>query len=130
MRAIQGRAEGQSVQLENRMKQLLRELGRAINEAVSDSDRISDTIARIKAHGYDVFLMLDAVVALNKRPAGEPAEETAEIASDDQRFLKSLKIRLDGEKRERKTRTKASLTITPQDRKFLKSLRINIDDLK
>ena len=118
------------MQLENRMKHLLRELGRAINEAVSDSDRISDTIARIKAHGYDVFLMLDAVVALNKRPAGESAEEAAEIASDDQRFLKSLKIRLDGEKRERKTRSGSSLTITPQDRKFLKSLRINIDDLK
>ena len=50
------------MQLDNRMKQLLRELGRAINEAVSESDRIAESISRIRGNGYEVFLMLDAVV--------------------------------------------------------------------
>lgn len=114
------------MQLDNRMKQLLRELGRAINEAVSDSDRIADAIAAIKANGYDVFLMLDAVVGLNKRTEG--GVESLTMTTQDRRFLKSLKIRLD-EERAGATNGNGRLEITPQDVKFLKSLRINVDDL-
>ena len=119
------------MQLDSQTKQLLRELGRAINDAVSDSDRIADIIARIKATGFDVFLMLDAVVALNH--SQDPESESDNLA--DQRFLKSLKIRVNREKeRERKALpegpiTPSSITITPQDLKFLKSLKISIDDL-
>lgn len=116
------------MQLDNRMKQLLRELGRAINEAVSDSDRIADAIAAIKANGYDVFLMLDAVVGLNKRAEGDPDALT--ITHQDRRFLKSLKIRLDETPAPGQSATAESrFAITPQDVKFLKSLRINVDDL-
>ena len=117
------------MQLDSKTKQLLRELGRAINEAVSDSDRIADIIARIKATGFDVFLMLDAVVALNHT-------DRSELESDnlaEQRFLKSLKIRVNSDS-EKKTPSDStvdsrSLIITPQDLKFLKSLKISIDDL-
>lgn len=116
------------MELDNRMKQLLRELGRAINESVSESDRIAHAIARIKGNGYDVFLMLDAVVGLNKRSAsnGAPAEA---ITSQDRHFLKSLKIRLDEDSNEPESENDSRLTITPQDVKFLKSLRISSDDL-
>lgn len=114
------------MELDNRMKQLLRELGRAINESVSDSDRIANAISRIKANGYDVFLMLDAVVGLNKRN-GQPGAET--ITTQDRHFLKSLKIRLDEDAAEPDGDAESRLTITPQDVKFLKSLRINPDDL-
>lgn len=113
--------------LDNRMKQLLRELGRAINEAVSDSDRIADAIAALKANGYDVFLMLDAVVGLNKRSETLPQGRLT-ITSQDRRFLKSLKIRLDDD-RGAAANGETRLRITPQDVKFLKSLRINVDDL-
>jgi hypothetical protein len=111
------------------MKQLLRELGRAINEAVSDSERLTDAIAAIKANGYDVFLMLDAVVGLSRR--SPDADEALAITSQDHRFLKSLKIRLDDEAPPATPpgATNTRLTITPQDIKFLKSLRINVDDL-
>lgn len=114
------------MQLDNHMKQLLRELGRAINEAVSDSDRIADAIAAIKANGYDVFLMLDAVVGLSKRGEGE---EAMTMTSQDRRFLKSLKIRLDEERATPNGDAENKFVITPQDVKFLKSLRINVDDL-
>lgn len=118
------------MQLDNHMKQLLRELGRAINEAVSDSDRIADAIAAIKANGYDVFLMLDAVVGLNRR--GEASADTVAITTQDRRFLKSLKIRLDEERPAAASTPNGNgrLEITPQDVKFLKSLRINVDDLE
>jgi len=112
------------VELDNRMKQLLRQLGRAINEAVSESDEIAHSIARIKANGYDVFLMLDAVVALNKS-SGDTADS---VSRQDQRFLKSLKIRIDEEVGEPAEGHR--LAITPQDKKFLKSLRISVDDIE
>jgi len=118
------------VQLDNRMKQLLRELGRAINAAVSNSDRIADSIARIKANGYDVFLMLDAIVGLSKHDGSEEASESALLSHQDRRFLKSLKIRLDEESSVVDQGGDGRLTITPQDVKFLKSLRINVDDLR
>lgn len=117
------------MQLDPRMRQLLRELGRAINQAVSDSDRIADAIAAIKANGYDVFLMLDAVVGLNRHGEGRTSTEGLLITSQDRRFLKSLKIRLD-EEHHGLAQGDTKLAITPQDVKFLKSLRINVDDLE
>ncbi len=118
------------VELDNRMKQLLRELGRAINEAVADSDRIAQSISRIKANGYDVFLMLDAVVGLNKRAPHEAGSQETLMTKQDRRFLKSLKIRLDEEAPAAETDSDSRLAITPQDVKFLKSLRIDVDDLR
>lgn len=112
------------MELDNRMKQLLRELGRAINDAVSESDEITDSISRLRANGYDVFLMLDAVVGLNKRDASVRGRS---MTLQDRRFLKSLKIRLDEERSE--TGNESRLSITPQDIKFLRSLRISVDDI-
>ncbi len=117
------------MQLDTRTKQLLRELGRAINEAVSDSDQIVEIIAKIKASGFDVFLMLDAIVALNQQEALEGTIEEGSLS--EQRFLKSLKIRINSGKKSapEKRDDNNILTITPQDKKFLKSLKINVDDL-
>jgi len=118
------------LELDSRMKQLLRELGRAINQAVTDSDEIAHAIGRLKSNGYDVFLMLDAVVGLNRR--GEASADTVAITTQDRRFLKSLKIRLDEERPAAASTPNGNgrLEITPQDVKFLKSLRINVDDLE
>lgn len=113
------------MKLDNRMKQLLRDLGRAINDAVSDSDEIAHAISRIKANGYDVFLMLDAVVGLNKRSS---RVRRVSLTKQDRRFLKSLKIRLD-EEGEVVAESEGRLRITPQDVKFLRSLRISVDDI-
>ena len=49
----------------------------------------------------------------------------------EQRFLKSLKIRVSSDKKAVPPEAEdgKSFTITPQDVKFLKALKINIDDL-
>lgn len=114
------------------MKQLLRELGRAINEAVSDSDRIADILSRIRANGYDVFLMLDAVVALNKQQTSQALVRPDDMTHEDHKFLKSLKIRLDASRANSSERDKKQgrFAFTPQDVKFLKSLRIDVEDLR
>ena len=49
------------------LKKLMKELGEAINQSVADSDEISDVMSRIKAGGYDVFLVLEATIGFNQR---------------------------------------------------------------
>ena len=44
--------------MEEKLKELMQELGNAINESLSDSDRIAAAIGEIKRAGYDVFLVL------------------------------------------------------------------------
>ena len=83
---------------------MMKELGEAINQTISDSDEIADVISRIKSGGYDVFLVLEATIGFNQR---EESEEPAlasrksppdfELTGQDARFLKSLRISVDDE---------------------------------
>jgi hypothetical protein len=92
--------------LDDRLKQLMQELGNAINESLSESERIAVAIGEIKRAGYDVFLVLEATIGFNKSEDQEPRPErrvemkTARRlrwTSQDQKFLRALKISLDEE---------------------------------
>ncbi|HVB58447.1 MAG TPA: hypothetical protein VNE63_18750 [Candidatus Acidoferrales bacterium] len=112
------------MQLDDRMKQLLRELGHAINDSVSDSERIADAISSVRAAGFDIVLKLDATIGLARRTA-----QDSPMTPQDRRFLESLHIRVDEEiLDEEDEATEAKLEITPQDIKFLKSLKISFDE--
>src|SRR5437588_12065351 len=63
--------------LEEKLKELMQELGNAINESLSDSDRIAAAIGEIKRAGYDVFLVLEATIGFNKREDG--ADDDSDI---------------------------------------------------
>ncbi|HEY7826471.1 MAG TPA: hypothetical protein VIC00_06570 [Candidatus Acidoferrales bacterium] len=110
------------MQLDDRMKQLLRELGHAINDTVSDSERIAEAISSVRAAGFDIVLKLDATIGLARRQADDPR-----MTTQDRRFLESLHIRVDDEILEDEPE-EAKIEITPQDIKFLKSLKISFDD--
>jgi hypothetical protein len=89
----------------------MQDLGNAINESLSDSERIAEAIGEIKRAGYDVFLVLEATIGFNKRedddenPDVESTVEPQEVAmtgkvrftTQDQRFLKALRIAVDEE---------------------------------
>lgn len=118
------------MQLDDHLKNLLRELGHAINDTVSESDRITGAIAGVRAHGYDIVLKLDATIGLAKRD-GEGKE--THLTTLDRRFLESLRIQVDQEsllEAEVERKPAARLTMTPQDVRFLKSLRIATDDIE
>ena len=121
------------MQLDDHLKNLLRELGHAINDTVSESDRITGAIAGVRAHGYDIVLKLDATIGLAKRDAaGATAEPGSKLTTQDRRFLESLRIQVDQESFDQDPDKKpvARLSMTPQDVRFLKSLRIATDDLE
>jgi hypothetical protein len=89
------------------------ELGNAINESLSDSDRIAGAIGEIKRAGYDVFLVLEATIGFNKREENGDSEDSAtEVDAEHPRKFESTgKIRL-----------------TSQDHKFLRALKISVEE--
>jgi hypothetical protein len=95
--------------VEEKLKDLMQELGNAINESLSDSDRIAAAIGEIKRAGYDVFLVLEATIGFNKR---EDSEEEAEVETEPKRRFE----------------TNGKIKLTSQDQKFLRALKIAIDD--
>ncbi|HUP50163.1 MAG TPA: hypothetical protein VNA04_15365 [Thermoanaerobaculia bacterium] len=60
--------------MDDRIKQLLRDLGTAINESISGSDDVSRQIQRIRDEGYNLYVVLDATIGLNRND-GEAEEE-------------------------------------------------------
>ncbi|MGE5567674.1 MAG: hypothetical protein ACM3S5_01435 [Rhodospirillales bacterium] len=103
--------------MDEKLKVLMQELGNAINESLSDSDRIASAIGEIRRAGYDVFLVLEATIGFNKRDEAE--EETAgETELDDRPARASA----------REFGSSAKIKWTSQDQKFLRALKIAIDD--
>lgn len=99
----------------------MQDLGNAINESLSDSDRIAEAIGEIKRAGYDVFLVLEATIGFNKREEGEEGDidgESAEMTGEMPPTKPEPKIRAKGGK----------LSWTSQDQKFLRALKISLDD--
>lgn len=100
------------MELNDHLRQMLKELGQAINESISGSGRVHDSIQRIRDEGYNLYMVLDAKVGVNKREArlsrirrgvvrdeplggdGKATEERAafRINLKDLRLLKSLGI--------------------------------------
>ena len=94
------------VELDDNLKKLMRDLGAAINDALSGSEEISEAMQNVRDSGNDVFLVLEATIGwFNRRSEGESAEE------DDRPLIGS------------------EIKLNTQDMKFLKSLKIKGDDL-
>jgi hypothetical protein len=100
---IQG-SKGKPV--DQHLKQLMKELGEAINESLADSDQIAEVVSRIKEGGYEIFLVLEATIGVSK-----PGDKTPDKTS----LVTTLS-------------SSPEFKVSDQDLKFLKSLRIKIDD--
>jgi hypothetical protein len=92
----------------------MQELGNAINDSLSESDRIAEAIGEIKRAGYDVFLVLEATIGFNRRD--ENAEETDESEPQE------------SEEPKRTFEATGKIKFTSQDHRFLKALKIAVDD--
>ena len=52
--------------MDDKIKQLLRELGSAINDSISSSEDVNEHIQRIRDEGYNLYVVLDATIGLNR----------------------------------------------------------------
>lgn len=59
--------------MDDKIKHLLRELGTAINEAISSSDDVNEHIQKVRDEGYNLYVVLDATIGLNR--IGEEEEQ-------------------------------------------------------
>jgi hypothetical protein len=64
--------------VDDKIKQLLQDLGTAINESISGSEDVNRHIQAIRDEGYDLYVVLDATIGLNKQGAEEEAATTGE----------------------------------------------------
>jgi hypothetical protein len=98
------------MEINDHLREMLKELGQAINESISGSGHVHDSIQRIRDEGYNLYMVLDAKVGVNRRatrsgsrrrsgapeaargsaPTGEQAAFRINIK--DLRFLKSVGI--------------------------------------
>jgi len=92
--------------VDQQLKQLMKELGEAINESLADSDQIAEVVSRIKDGGYDIFLVLEATIGVS-RPGEKGTDKSSLVTT---------------------LTSNPELKISDQDLKFLKSLRIKIED--
>ena len=88
----------------------MKELGAAINDALADSAEINAAIQNVKKAGYDIFLVLETTIGVH-RVEGEDTEDAEnadhvpaaqtntdvhfKVNTQDMKFLKSLKIKID-----------------------------------
>jgi hypothetical protein len=99
--------------VEEPLKHLMQELGNAINDSLSESDRIAEAIGEIKKAGYDVFLVLEATIGFNRREEGsENEEEELEVTEEPKRNFEAT----------------GKIKFTSQDHRFLRALKIAVDD--
>ena len=108
------------MELNDHLRQMLKELGQAINESISGSGRVHDSIQRIRDEGYNLYMVLDAKVGVNRhesrsaraRSTASRVQESAvgeraafRINVKDLRFLKSVGIDPTRKVRNRRTIT-------------------------
>ncbi len=98
----------------------MQELGNAINESLSDSDRIAAAIGEIKRAGYDVFLVLEATIGFNKREDNAESDAETEVTEGEEREAEPAT--------RRRYESTGKIKLTTQDHKFLRALKIAIDE--
>lgn len=88
--------------MDDKIRQLLQELGTAINESISGSEDVNRHIQQIRDEGYDLYVVLDATIGLNKQepetdedvvvPATPPKEVQFRINVNDLAMLRAIGI--------------------------------------
>jgi hypothetical protein len=94
------------LEINDEAKELVQEIGEAINTAVERSPQVADAISRLRAAGYEMELTLKLEIGLRETgTAGDMETQTAaeedapgatlELTDEDRRTLRSMKIRFD-----------------------------------
>jgi hypothetical protein len=97
------------MELNDHLREMLKELGQAINESISGSGRVHDSIQRIREEGYNLYMVLDAKVGVNRRESGNGARRSDD--AEPEAF--------------ETTGTRATFRINVKDLRFLKSVGID-----
>jgi hypothetical protein len=85
------------LEINDEAKEIVQELGEAINSAVENSSAVAAAIERLRGAGYEMELTLRLEIGLRENGVGEGGEDSArlELTDEDRRTLRSMRIRFD-----------------------------------
>ena len=85
--------------LDDKAKEIVQDIGSAINSAVENSREVAEAIDRLRDAGYEMELTLRLEIGLREFGGGEDEDEDEsvrlELTDEDRRTLRGMKIRFD-----------------------------------
>lgn len=82
--------------MNDNLQRILKDLGRAVFEAISDSDDVNETVNKVRAEGYSLTMQLnckrDSADDEGKPPKPLRLEPSFKIDGEDLSFLQSIGI--------------------------------------
>ena len=86
------------MEIDDNAKEIVRDIGSAINESVENSPKVAEAIARLREAGYEMALTLRLEIGLRPNMAedSDPAA-TLDLTDEDVQILQRMKIRIDPE---------------------------------
>lgn len=113
------------MEMDEHLKQLVKNLGETINSSLSASTSFNQAISKIRNEGYELVLVLEVTVGLNKKVAeGEPAAKSSALVG-------TQAVEGEGPKDSKASqphKERITLTLSQMDRQFLRSMKIKIDE--
>ena len=88
------------MEIDDDAKEIVREIGTAINESVENSTKVAEAIERLREAGYEMELTLRLEIGLRPHAGdedGENAETALDLTEEDLQVLQRMKIRIDPE---------------------------------
>ena len=89
------------MEIDDEAKEIVQEIGAAINSAVENSPQVANAIERLREAGYEMELTLRLEIGLRPHEdedgETEGADAALELTDEDLRTLRRMKIRIDDE---------------------------------
>ena len=88
------------MEIDDEAKEIVREIGSAINESVEKSDKVAEAIERLREAGYEMELTLRLEIGLRPHAGDDNESEAANLnlTEEDLQVLQRMKIRIDPER--------------------------------
>ena len=90
------------MEIDDDAKEIVREIGTAINESVENSSKVAEAIERLRDAGYEMELTLRLEIGLRPHSDDEAldgAETALNFTEEDVQILQRMKIRIDPEEK-------------------------------
>ncbi len=90
---------GCELDIDDKAKEIVQEIGTAINESVENSPQVAEAIERLRDAGYEMELTLRLEIGLRPHANADESDETEDgtlsLTDDDLQVLQRMKIRID-----------------------------------
>ena len=89
------------MEIDDNAKEIVREIGTAINESVENSTKVAEAIERLREAGYEMELTLRLEIGLRPHAddeLGDDQNTTLDLTDEDIQVLQRMKIRIDPER--------------------------------